>query len=552
VTSKTYYRKRRALAAIEVIIPPAPKTDSHSGIDLTHWEGNPEGFIREELGVKLITKEQREILDHFIHNRVTNVQAAHSVGKTFLMACIVLYWVFVVRGRAYSTAPSGDQVKELLWGEIRTLYDAHKHKLGGTRRELGVKLSETARAVGFSARNYDSNSFQGKHAQKLLLLQDEADGITEVIDDGFEACLTGSENRGIRVGNPLDDSTPFAKSCKISHIRIPVWSHPNVAWAYELHPDGIHRLKMEVAAKILKVSTEQKDDPVKPQEEWPPEFPRDVIPGAVSIRWIEMVRVKYGEDSVYWESRIEARFPTEVAEGIIPYSLLLKARQRYDSNPRYWDMLALNYGWVLGVDVGDKVDPHSIALWRGPVLYQVQLIDVIGDDEDTARLVDEIEKTVRRLGDARIAIDRIGVGAHVVADLKRKGYKVYPCIFGADAQDKSQFRNRKAELYWKFRDGLRLGTFAIAPLGEVEETVFEELRAVRYNTNTEKQIVCESKEQTKARLKRSPDGADGTVTALECEIVTIDTTAVVVVTDKDEVPSKRGDSITEVNKWFKD
>jgi hypothetical protein len=533
------------------------------------------------LGVKVITPAQQEILQHFVENRVTNVQAAHSVGKTFLMACIVLYWVFAVRGKAYSTAPNGDQVKELLWGEIRTLYDANKHILGGSRRELGVKLTETARAVGFSARNYDANSFQGKHAQKLLLLEDEADGITQVIDDGFEACLTGSENRGIRVGNPLDNTTPFAKACKVSHILISAWSHPNVSFAYELrsaparikeqYPNGIYRLRREVAIAILKSevlpeilkaldSSEEwpvgiSDDPVKPESEWSPEIPRDIIPGAVSIRWIEMVRIKYGEASVYWESRVEARFPTEVAEGIIPYSFLLKARARYDSNPRHWDILALSYGWVLGVDVGDKTDRHSIALWRGPVLYQVRILEVLGDDEDTARLVDEIEKIVQRLGGrgvVRVAIDRIGVGAHVVADLKRRGYAIYPCIFGSDAQDKSQFSNRKSELYWKFRDGLRLETFAIAPLGDSEEIVFEELKTIRYNTNSEKKIACEPKEKTKARLKRSPDGADGVVTGLECEWQTIDIPAIVVREERDPIPSWDNSSLEDVRQWFKD
>jgi hypothetical protein len=382
----------------------------------------------------------------------------------------------------------------------------------------------------------------------------------------------------VRIGNPLDSVSAFGKACKISNLKIPAWTHPNVSWFYELvpappslrerYPGGIHRPKREYVAKVFKPELVREilqaldhsaewplglsDDPVLPQESWPPELPRDVVAGAISIQWIEKTRMKYGEGSVYWESRVEAEFPTESAEGIVPYSLLLKARQRYDSNPSYWDMLALNYGWVLGVDVGDKVDRHAIALWRGPVLYQVKLIDVIGDDEDTSRLVDEIEKIVSRLGDARIAIDRIGVGAHVVSDLKRKGYKVYPCIFGADAHDKSQYRNRKTELYWKFRDGLRLGTFAIAPLGESEEIVFEELRAVRYNTNTEKQIICEPKEQTKARLKRSPDGADGTVTGLEVEMTTIDTTAVVVAADSEGTPSFTSDSVSEVNRWFKD
>jgi hypothetical protein len=149
--------------------------------------------------------------------------------------------------------------------------------------------------------------------------------------------------------------------------------------------DGIHRLKPEVKAAIC-----NPDGTIKPGSEWSPEIPRDVIPGAVSVRWIESIRLKYGEGSVYWESRVEARFPTEVADGIIPMSFLLKARALYDSSPQYWDMLALQYVWVLGVDVGDRLDRHAISLWRGSVLYQLKLYQVLGDDEDVMRLVDEI------------------------------------------------------------------------------------------------------------------------------------------------------------------
>jgi hypothetical protein len=198
----------------------------------------------------------------------------------------------------------------------------------------------------------------------------------------------------------------------------------------------------------------------------------------VSVRWIESIRLKYGEGSVYWESRVEARLPTEVADGIIPAVVLLKARALYDSNPRYWDILALEYTWVLGVDVGDRLDRHAISLWRGSVLYQLKLYQVLGDDEDVMRLVDEIRKIVQRLGSARIVIDRVGVGAGVLAALKRDGYQVQGSAFGASAENQEEFKNRKAELYWRFRDGLRLGEIAIAPLGEVEEGVFEELRAI--------------------------------------------------------------------------
>jgi hypothetical protein len=62
---------------------------------------------------------------------------------------------------------------------------------------------------------------------------------------------------------------------------------------------------------------------------------RNRIPGAVSVTWIEDVRIKKGENSPFWLSRVEAQFPTDDTDGIIPKSCLLQARDRYDANPQY-------------------------------------------------------------------------------------------------------------------------------------------------------------------------------------------------------------------------
>jgi len=59
--------------------------------------------------------------------------------------------------------------------------------------------------------------------------------------------------------------------------------------------------------------------------------------------------------------------------------------------------------------------------------------------------------------------------------------------------------------YWSFREALGAGWVAIAPLGEKEDYIFDDLTATRYDTNTKEQIKCEPKQKTKARLKRSPD-----------------------------------------------
>jgi len=504
--------------------------EKESLIDFASYRMRPIEFVQEVLGVEYLTPEQKEFYVHIRDNQTTNIQAAHGVGKSFSMAGLVIWWVRAVGGIAYTTAPSHGQVKDILWKEVRFLYDRKKKILGGRRTELVLHFvndkGKELTAIGFSTRNYDSNSFQGKHDEFLLLLQDEADGITQVIDDAYESCIQGSQNRGVRIGNPLTPTSSFAKNCKINSIKVPVWNHVNVAWAYHKvtlsNGKIIHRLKTEIAALILKPATDKsaKSDPVKPQNQWPESLPRDRIPGAVSIAWIEKIRAKYGEFSVYWVSRVEAEFPGDDVEGIIPISWLKQARQRYDNNPQYWDNLASLDRWRIGADVGDGGDPHAISLWRGCVLYSVKTYQGVNDREDTVRLATKyIEPLVNNLGGTyKGAVDRTGVGAGTLGTLRTHGYNFIGCTFGEKAKNEENYQDRKIELHWTLREQLQKGEIAIAPLGEIEEELFEDLSAVRYSTTTKDKLICEPKKLTKARLGRSPNAGDSLIISLEVPI----------------------------------
>lgn len=496
-----------------------------NSIDLSSYADKPIEFVQEILEIEILTVEQKEIYLSIKDNLTTNVQAGHGVGKSFGMAAIIIWWVFAVGGVAFTTAPTFDQVNDILWKEVRLLYDKNKKKLGGRRTELTLKTitkeGKEVSAKGFSTRNYDTNSFQGKHDEKLLLLEDEADGISDTIDQAFDSCLSGSKNRGIRVGNPLTPKSSFALNCQSGSIKISVWSHPNVAWAYQkiIAENGklIHRLKPEIAAKILKSNWEHEKDPIKLQNEWDKDLPRDVIPGAVSIAWIEKVRVKYGEFSSYWMSRVEAEFPGDDTDGIIPLSWLKEARDRYDQESDRLDKEAKLDRWRIGVDVSDGGDRHAIALWRGRVLYSVRYIQPKDDREDTITLASyHVVPLIKSLGGMYgVAVDNTGVGAGTLGWLRSQGYFAQGCKFGESPENKNEFVDRKTELYWWLRDGLRKGEIAIAPLGEVEEEVFEEIAAIRYNPDTENKVKCEQKKETKKRLKRSPDGGDAVVIAGE-------------------------------------
>src|ERR1700730_6117854 len=82
---------------------------------------DPVGFTQVMLGQSIWAKQQ-EILRSVAMHRRTAVKAAHSSGKTFIEAALVLGWITSNKEAiAVTTAPTWMQVKRLLWGEIRRL-----------------------------------------------------------------------------------------------------------------------------------------------------------------------------------------------------------------------------------------------------------------------------------------------------------------------------------------------------------------------------------------------------------------------------------------------
>lgn len=508
---------------------------------------DPVGFFEEVLEVH-VTEDQKEIARSVIDGLETNVPAAHSVGKTYLGALLAIFWIFARGGLFISTAPTKRQVNELLWGEIRKLYDNHRKKLGGERGQTFIRYTEDARGYGFTSRSsgdLGSSGFQGIHAQQLLILIDESNGVSDEIDAAAMACVTGGKNRILRIGNPTAPGTAFEKSCEESCIRLPVWSHPNVAWAYAKVEAGenkwIHRLRPEVAAQIL-----DENGLVLPQELWQEDCPRDVISGAVSIGWIENIRRKYGEGSAYWLGRVEAIFPQSSGNSVIPRDWFDAARARYDAHPKRWDDLAKRHKPRYGLDVGDGGDPHALAKWQGPVLYSVVEEPTMGDRLDISRAADFGWKILCEKGGV-LSVDRIGVGAGALSEIKRRmsdpqfrrqnrlNGEVIGCNYGgspegavgeimgdnnpysSDDTDDFVVRNLKADYFMALREAFRAGEVAIAPLGEIEDKVAKGFAQIFYEETSTGVTQIEDKKKTRKRLRRSPDPEDAIVMAFNAK-----------------------------------
>lgn len=502
--------------------------------------GNPIAFIEEVLGDTL-TIEQKQILDRVRIGGEINVQAAHGVGKSFIASRIVVYQTIVVGTETITTAPTFRQVKNVLWKEVRKLSAKVKKLFAGVECGQVFMRSGNGSAFGFTAQHNSTDAFQGQHASGLGVVIDEACGVSKEIDEGAIACAVDAGGFILRIGNPTNPNTPFAKSCKgAGTIKIPVWNHPNVSWAF----DRDNRIHEWVAIAIG-----LKDGKCLPRSQWaignryevignrlksksdpityyplPITFNsslqnlKDPVPGAVSIEWICKVEHKFGRESAYWLSRVCAEFPDNASDGIIPYSWLLEARARYDRDPDYWDAIARDYWWNLGLDVADGGgDRHALAAWRGKsVLYGIEEFIPKGDRQDTMRIAGIAAGRIKNYDDCQIAVDNLGVGAGTLGRLREQGYLANACTFSesptTEPSDGVGYRNLRTQLYWEFREGLQSGEIAIAPLGEeVEAQLFEELAAIKYDVNSAGIICAQAKKEIKKELGRSPDLADAVV-----------------------------------------
>lgn len=183
-----------------------------------------------------------------------------------------------------------------------------------------------------------------------------------------------------------------------------------------------------------------------------------------------------------------------------------------------WILQAKNRGDIagknrLGVDVARYGDDDTAFCYvEGSTVKSMQYHSGISIDR-TAELTQAImhDKTI----DAdHVLIDGVGIGAGVVDYLHKSGHRVVEVIAGARPIPRLSgfhtFFNLRSQLWWEFRERLRLGEISF---GIEDNRLFEDLTALRYSVSGEKVIKIESKDDLKKRLGRSPDAGDAVVMA---------------------------------------
>jgi phage terminase large subunit len=448
---------------------------------------DPAWFIENVLAAKPWSA-QLEIIKSVRDNKETAVASCHESGKDWTAARIALAFLFThPQSYVITTAPTFNQVKDILWQEIGMAYGGALKPLGGELLDTRLKIGPGWFMVGLAT--YDSTAFQGRHATSgdILVIADEAAGIESEIWVGIDGLMGSEGARLLAIGNPTDPTGPFAKMFErpsVKKIHISAFDTPN----FTTFGITIEDIRSGEWADKIKGSLPYK--------------------GLVSPGWVRAMWEKWcgssedGEDNPLWVSRVLGDFPATGDNVLIPLSWVERSMKRWAEYPEGTPTIG-------GMDIARfGSDRSCIATRKGHKIMKLKVFN----KQDLMVLTGALVNEIREGGLVRAYVDEPGMGGAIIDRAKELGLSktVIGVNTGDPATDTERFLNIRAELWWMIREHLNPDETAnkeplILP---PDEDLKADLVAPKYKFTSKGQIQVESKDDMKKRGLRSTDLAD--------------------------------------------
>jgi len=442
-----------------------------------------------------------------------------------------------------TTAPTSVQVKGILWVELNKHFNSDNAgaanssdpipALPGRTNQTEWWIGTYLAGVGRKPSDYNPAGMQGLHAEHMLIIVDEAAGVTANLVDAVETLATNDNASILMIGNPDDPQSQFAR----------------------IHGDpekyGYHTIRI-TAADTPNFTDEHKS------------LPRALTQSLLSPRWVREREKAWGLNHPFYIAKVLAEFPSDTENQIAITHDIVAARVPFRER-------AATIGTVVGVayaTTASAATPHSD---KPTTRLTVALgVDVAGSEHGDETVIREVRQTTigHGLGMSQtivvgrewrvrtkepseiaslatlaqtqskatiIAVDTVGIGWGVralIADAMKQGNNQSKAtVVGINAaqmaDNKELYANKRAEMWWAtardlFSSG-RIDTSAAPNLEELEA----QLLSARYKIVKGK-IQVELKDDIRKRLGRSPDNADAFLLAcaplLERHTLTLVTT----------------------------
>lgn len=407
-------------------------------------------------GTQTISGQQEDLWMSVVENRRTTVASGRGTGKTAWAAMLAQWWPVCHpdQSKVIITAPSIKTLNSSLWPEIPIWLDTSYAKPLFDYKAERMKLKENPDRCFCEKRTAVSKeSFSGIHAPNLLIIADEASGITDEILEYLDDTLTQKNNKLVLLSNPTKTTGVFYNTHK-SPVLSKLWS----------------RKKLSAL-----------DSPFTDKEV------------------LEVKRQQYGEHHPLYRVNILGEFPDGNSDAYIELSKVEDAMQRV-VEPEGKEV-------EIGVDVARFGDDKTVMCWRdGYKVYPFKKYSKIPTTETTRKVI-ELVKEARDIagfyGRIKVKIDCTGVGGGVYDQLNEdteNNIEVIECNFGGAGDDK--FHN-ETSIMW----GSVKSVIDFIELPE-DQDLKEELASRRWNVSVKGKTEIESKKIYKKEFGKSPDCAD--------------------------------------------
>lgn len=462
---------------------------------------DPVRFLRHYMGEEL-EDYQAETVESVWANQRTSWRSCHDTGKSFTASRLVptfllaFPWSIVL-----TTAPTGRQMKEILWREVNAAYQRSKYPIGGSIKTTSLDIAPDWFALGLSTDEPDK--FQGYHAKDILIIVDEAPGVAEQIFEAVEGSMTSYGARLLKLGNPTSTGGSFYRDFKtpdVAKLHTSCFDTPNFKRNHITSVEDLRDEKKVSEATIY-------------------------APHLITPSWARSRLLEWGENSPMFQARVLGEFPEEGDDTLIPLRDVelaaakgadLRANKsewaRITSQPAVWGVDPARFGsdkTALAPRYSDEETRHIGDL----TAYHTQRPgEERGREVETKTPGAELAGRIKRERGYKepVNLEVSGVGASAFDILTDDGE---PNIFDIDparsAAEVEQFVNARSEMWWNAGDLIRQGAVTIPD----DEELKAQLSNVKYKY-TRRGIQVEAKEEMKKRTGHSPDKADAVVLSL--------------------------------------
>jgi hypothetical protein len=463
-------------------------------------------------------------------------------------AAVVLWW-FCTRTPAIvrTTAPKYDQVRDLLWKEIRRLARRLKYPLPFLPKACRIERSEEDYAVGTTATG--EGGWKGHHGPNQLFIFDEA---TDVADEFWTATDTMFQPPGhawLCIFNPttttsrayleysrVDSAARRGEPGGWTVVRMSALEHPNIeAELKGEEPPVPDAMRAATFGDLLrKWSQVTGSDPCKP-------IGTEGGPEAGDVVWPPLWATEYAArtgqaPTVYRpgpeaESCLLARFPSQGTTAVWGDADWLAAcRELPGLEPLPWPDGEASPVRVpeIGCDVarfGDDMTEiharsgcislgHESASKRPTDQTAGRLVELCRElarwyNDEIRNLPDSCRPDAITERDIPIKLDDDGVGGGVSDILIGMGYTVCRVSAAGTANDEEHYPNKRSELWFVTAEMAREGRLDLSGLDvDVRDELRRQALTAKWALDSQGRRVVMPKDKIKAELKRSPDGVD--------------------------------------------